>query len=288
MKVRRRFALPLLALMIANAPTPAPTSGTLQDKRLREASGLAASKLVAGRYWAINDSGNPPLLFALDANGAALGRVRIANTLNRDWEAMGSGPCPQDIREDACLYIADTGDNDADRTDIRIEIIAEPRLLTATNATVARSLKVSFEDGPRDVETLLVHPQTGDLFLIEKLERQLLGNPAGLYHLVTEKDQNAATAKRIRSVPATASSGEAIGRITDGAFLPNGTQIVLRDLHHTYLAPWPSTQGALNLTSFASPEFPQAEALAVSSDGKSVLLTSEGRGSKISQVNLPE
>jgi hypothetical protein len=288
MKLSRRWALPLLTIVIATAPAASQVSGRLQDKRLREASGLAASRLVDGRFWAINDSGNAPILFALDANGSALGRVRVANTLNRDWEALGSGPCPVTVSSADCLYIGDVGDNEANRTDIRIEIVVEPLPGNVSSVTPARTLTITFEEGPRDVETLLVHPKTGDLFLVEKLKRAALGNPAPLYQVIVRDTSNATIARRVGSVGATTRSGQSVGRITDGGFLPDGRSIALRDLERTYKAIWPPNQGVLSLSPFPSPQLPQAEALAVSADGKSVLVTSEGQGSAIAKVVLPD
>jgi hypothetical protein len=289
MKIRHPLTFALITFVIAAAPAMLPKSGTLQDMRLREASGLAVSRIIPELYWAINDSGNAPILFALDRTGAALGRVRVANTLNRDWEALGSGPCPQDHGGHACLYLADTGDNDANRDDIRIEIVPEPAPNATAEIVAFRTLAVTFEDGPRDVEALLVHPQTGELYLIEKLPRAKIGNSAALYHLDVVRGQNKAIAKRCGTIPSLATSGDAVGRITDGAFVPDGKRLVLRDLDRTYVALWrDDPANPLRLTPFPSPSFRQGEALAVSSDGKSVVLTSEGRASPIVQVDLPD
>ena len=49
---------------------PVAWNGELENETLNEASGLAASFLNIGVYFSINDSGNAPELFALNANGS--------------------------------------------------------------------------------------------------------------------------------------------------------------------------------------------------------------------------
>ena len=82
---------------------------------LREASGIAASRSVPGRLWTHNDSGVPEI-FALDAHGAATGRLRVSGVRVEEWEAIAAGPCPAG----SCLFIADIGDNDASRKRVTI------------------------------------------------------------------------------------------------------------------------------------------------------------------------
>jgi hypothetical protein len=289
MSFRRSFlAIPLLALMVASAPAALPTSGTLQDKRLREASGLAPSRLAHGRFWAINDSGNAPTLFALTAQGLALGRVQVSNALNRDWEALGSGPCPADLGGDACLFIADTGDNEANRHDVRIEIVREPALPNVAPIKPIRTLMISFSDGPRDVETLLVHPISGKLYLVDKRKGWANDGPVSVYEVTGAANASIHVARPIVALATTSSDGFTLGRLTDGAFSPDGETLILRDLQRLYQAAWPVTSPALSLTSKPSPPFAQAEALTFTQNGKSVLVTSEGQGSPIVQIDLPQ
>jgi hypothetical protein len=64
--------------------------GRLKSAALGEDSGLAASRRQANLLWALNDSGNPPVLFALSARGAARGAVRVAGVENIDWEDLAA------------------------------------------------------------------------------------------------------------------------------------------------------------------------------------------------------
>src|SRR5689334_12926657 len=58
-----------------------------------EASGLTISRRHDGLLWTHNDSGNEPVLFAIDTSGRARGRVRVSARL-RDWEDISAAPAP--------------------------------------------------------------------------------------------------------------------------------------------------------------------------------------------------
>ena len=52
------------------APVRADRTGTFEDPRVGESSGVAASPAHPGVFWTVNDSGNDPVLFATDTLGA--------------------------------------------------------------------------------------------------------------------------------------------------------------------------------------------------------------------------
>src|SRR5688500_2295945 len=54
---------------------------------LPEASGVAISRRVPGRFWTHNDSGQP-VLFMLDARGHVIGRLQLSGAAVDDWEAV--------------------------------------------------------------------------------------------------------------------------------------------------------------------------------------------------------
>ena len=89
--------------------------------RKRVVSQSAAGRLAA-RLWTHNDSGEA-VIFALDANGSVTGSVRVSGARVGDWEAMAVGPCGAG----SCLFIADIGDNEANRDRITIYRVPEPR-----------------------------------------------------------------------------------------------------------------------------------------------------------------
>ena len=74
------------------------------DERIKEASGLVASRRQPGVLWTVSDSGHPPNLYAVNRQGKLLAQFRIANAVNFDWESLA-------IDDDGHLYIADVGNN---------------------------------------------------------------------------------------------------------------------------------------------------------------------------------
>jgi hypothetical protein len=269
--------LAAIALIAAPSIAKGPWApGFLQDPGLREASGLAPSMVEPGLFWAVNDSGNAPILYAVGADGAARGRVRVRGVANSDWEALGSGPCPPDLPSRACLYIADIGDNGRERRQVRIEIVVEP----APGAKVvvpAMRLRATYEGGPRDAEVLLVHPANGALFIVEKTQREVAGDGAGLFALKPTATEGVVQAKRIGRIAGRTVDRQFAGPFTDGAILPDGSRFVIRDYRRTYLAELDPTAPEITLAPFPSAPVSQGETLAIADRGRSIVFTSEGR-----------
>ena len=70
----------------ASEHRPVTWNGELENETLNKASGLAASFLNIGVYFSINDSGNAPKLFALNANRSHVEVWTIAYSERRDFE----------------------------------------------------------------------------------------------------------------------------------------------------------------------------------------------------------
>ena len=79
-------------------------------KILKESSGLCYTD---GNLWTFGDSGNPNEIFKIDSStGIILQTVQIDNFPNIDWE---------DITADSSfIYIGDFGNNNGNRTDLKI------------------------------------------------------------------------------------------------------------------------------------------------------------------------
>src|SRR5882762_10325871 len=117
-------AVILLLVTLQSIPSVALT-GTLQSPRVKESSGVAVSRAHPGVLWTHNDSGDGAYVYATDLTGADRGFVRIEGARAVDWEDIALGPCP--ARRDACLYIADTGDNDRTRKSVVIYAVSKGR-----------------------------------------------------------------------------------------------------------------------------------------------------------------
>ena len=138
---------------------------------LREASGLAVSRTQPGVVWSHNDSGDAPMLYAIDLKGRLLARVAVADIVARDWEDIAAGPCPGDAERRGCLYVADTGNNDRTRDVLTIFVVVEPMIAGADPArpltTRARSFHYRYPDLNEDTEALAVLPN-GDVTVVTK------------------------------------------------------------------------------------------------------------------------
>jgi hypothetical protein len=147
------------AAIVTAALRDAASPGALQDRALREASGVVRSLQHPGVLWSFNDSGGQPSLFALDTTGVARGVVQVSGARNRDWEAAAAGPCPDGV----CLYIGDLGDNLSRHPSVTVWRIPEPAPPGAgavASSEPATALHLRYDGGPRDVEAMWVDADT--------------------------------------------------------------------------------------------------------------------------------
>lgn len=255
------------------APIRADRTGVPEDPRLSESSGVAASRAHPGVLWTVNDSGNDPILFAIDTLGADLGAFAVAGAANHDWEDAALGPCDAGV----CVYIADTGDNAEEREEVAIYRVPEPEPGPAARGTTARGevLRVSYPDGPHDVEAMYVDA-AGDMHLITK------GRTDGVRHFRVPGSAWGSTAPvtaedlgRLPLDPGASLSD----RITGAALSPDGDVAVVRSYRRLHFFAVP---GDGRLEPLGSPPLacsvaglePQGEAVTWLDSGR-LVLTSE-------------
>lgn len=270
---------------------PPHTLGNLQDPAINESSGLVASRTTPGLYWTHNDSGDGPYIYALDERGARRGTWRVTGASARDWEDIAAGPGPQ--AGVSYLYIGDIGDNEGRREDITVYRVKEPAIkptdsssnklkpLVTDNAEVIR---FHYPDGAHDAEALLVHPMTGDLYIVSKIS---FGNPV-VYKATAPLNTSAPTTlKRIAELNVPSLFG---GMITGGDISPDGLRLALCDYVDGY---------ELVLTDARSPfdniwkqslkpvdlgKRKQGESIAYRLDGRALLASSEGQHQPLIEV----
>lgn len=109
--------VPLLLLAPA-CRKPSPT-GVQLDRRVREPSGIVASRTHANILWTHGDSGRAPKLYAVDAQGALVAELAVAGVENVDWEDIA-------LDEHGNLWIGDIGNNSSNRKDLVVYRVAEP------------------------------------------------------------------------------------------------------------------------------------------------------------------
>jgi hypothetical protein len=194
-----------------------PAGSIVKLPELPEASGLAISRRVPGRLWALNDSGDP-VLFALDTNGVVTGRLRLTGADVEDWEAVAVGPCPAG----SCIYVADIGDNDGHRERITVYRVPEPEGGREA-AAVADVFHATYPDGPHDAESLLI-TQDGRLYVVTKGDT----GPVTVYRFPDELRPGATLPLEPMGKPRDPGKPADNYRITDGAVSPDGEWVVLR------------------------------------------------------------
>jgi hypothetical protein len=267
------------------------TLARLEDKTLDESSGLVASQMNPGVVWTHNDSG-PPLVYAFDLGGRSRGVWEVAGARLDDWEDMARGPGPGG---NSYLYVADIGDNRLARREVVVYRFPEPAAGEATarsdrkrplRTEPAEAIRLRYPDGPHDAETLLVHPRTGDLYILTKIALR----PAGVYKLAAPPGAaGTSTLERIGEfLPPTLAGG----LVTGGDIAPDGRSLVLCDYANGYELRAPGDGAAFDAvwrqgpTKFSLGERGQGEAVAYTPDGAAVLATSEGARPPLFRVTI--
>lgn len=268
----------------------APTQlAVLKDASVRESSGLAASRNVPGLYWTHNDSGDGPFIYAFDTRGALKGVWRIAGASAYDWEDIAAGPGP--VSGKNYLYIGDIGDNQEKRSEITIYRVPEPVLSTekvvkGKNSLTepAEAIRLRYPDGAHDAEALLVHPVTGNVYIVTKIP---FANPIIYEAVAPLKPGRTITLVRIGTLEVPSLLG---GIITGGAISPDGRRVAFCDYVQGYEAVLANTKSSFHeiwkrpLTPISLGSRKQGEAITYRLDGKALLMTSEGSPMPLLQV----
>ncbi|MGW4230124.1 WD40 repeat domain-containing protein [Streptomyces sp. NPDC004980] len=239
---------------------------TIEDPRITESSGLAASRIHPGVYWTHNDSDDGPYVYAVDSRtGKTVATITMRGVGEpRDVEAISIGP-------DGNLYVGDIGDNlDGSWDHVWIYRFPEPKKLA--DATVqATQFDVKYADGARNAEALMVHPKTGRVYIASKNE-----DGGGLYEGPAKLTTGGANVfRRVGEVP----------WVTDGAFSPDGKDLVLRSYFST--RGYAFEDGRLGADYRVSvPLQGQSESVTFTADGSAMMFGSEGERSEVVRVDV--
>lgn len=205
-----------------------PTSqGLLAHDPIDEASGLVASRSNQQAFWTHNDSGGKSRLFLLGSEGQHLGVFKLKGVKARDWEDIAIGPGPKDGVN--YLYVGEIGDNKAQYKKKKIYRIPEPNV-SGIQSPVKRSIgkdeietiRYEYPDGMRDAETLMIDPQTKDIYIVTKREDKVRVYVARYPQSTTE-------------VNVLEKVGELnLHKIVAGDISPDGNEILLKDYGNIY------------------------------------------------------
>ena len=266
---------------------------------LLENSVAVMSRRNPGVFYSMNDSDNEPLVFALDTTGADRGVWRVTNATNVDWESAALGPCGPNQHAASCLYIGDTGDNDAVYASRTLYRAPEPAAANAPgfNGEIdAERLVYAYPDGPRDVEAMYVAPN-GDAFLISK--RPLRARGGGLRPTLVYRVPSSAWGSTTRVVAQLIDSlsivpGSAPLRVaTDASLSPNGRRLAVRTYGQVFVYATDSASGRVDhsvaptVCNIVPLGEKQGEGITWIDDGGRFVFTSEGGSSPLVLANCP-
>lgn len=216
---------------------------------------------------------------------------RVTGAAARDWEGIAAGPGPQ--RNTPYLYIGDIGDNSARRAEIIVYRVPEPAITAADAGSTkskprltaaAETIRLRYPDGKHDAEALLVHPVTGNIYIVTKTPFE---NPSVYEAVAPVNITNATTLRRVGELNLPSFFG---GIITGGDIAPNGRRVALCDYMQGYEIVLPDSEAAFStiwqrpLKPIALGNRKQGEAIAYRLDGKALLATSEGSRAPLIQV----
>lgn len=297
-----RLGIAAILLAAAQAATAAPpfagprVVGRLAPKDLTEASGLAASRLQPDLLWAVNDSGNGPVLFLLGSDGSERGRAEVSGVGNRDWEDLASFT----LDGKAYLMIADTGDNLGFHSVCTLAVVEEPPP-PAKGAElrvvlpVSWTLRFEYEDGPRDCEAVAVDAKEGKVLLVTKREPvprlyELPLKPERSEILVARYAGPVILAENRRDIDSVRGSQPFAWQPTAMDVASDGSMAVVSTYRLALVyARKPGESWAKTLAKPPARLAPHGlsgcEDIALSMDGMHAYLTSEGAGSPIKQYD---
>ncbi|WP_279636981.1 cell wall anchor protein [Corallococcus llansteffanensis] len=145
------------------------TQGTVASPAIVEPSGLAMSRLTPGVLYVHNED-TTAIVAISTTDASTLGTFNVSNVTPADWEDVASGPCPTG----QCIYMGDIGRASANfptpPSTFAVYRIPEPNIgagQTSGNLT-ATAFPFQYPDTPKDAETIMVHPTTGDIYIITK------------------------------------------------------------------------------------------------------------------------
>lgn len=275
---------------VSNVYEQAEIVGTIKTEEITESSGIVASKCQPDVFWTHNDSGDGAFVFALDATGAKLGVWAVKNAKNKDWEGLAT--IKNEIGE-CFLYIGDIGDNERKRSDLIVYLVKEPTISAADKNSnrknplttgPAAAIKIQYADARYDAETLLVHPQSGDIYILTKRLR----DQAAVYKL--SKNYRLDKTNRLEKITDFTVPSVPFGFLTGGDISSDGKRVIICDYLAAYEIVLPV--GAKNFDDIwrEKPlivelgEREQGEAVCYSADGEAIFATSEKVNSPIIKI----
>ena len=249
--------------------------GVVSIGGLREASGIAASRRNPGVLWIHND-GSAGVVHAVGMNGARLATFYLGRAV-LDMEDIAVGPGP--VAGVSYLYVGDIGGNKA-RRDVQVFRIPEPIVdpswagnPPSVYFSGVEGFPLSYPDGKYDAESLMVDPNSSDVFVVTKQESTARVYRANLNSISPGVQTRWTFAA---SVP--------FPRLSGGDISADGTQIVLR--REDYAQTWERFNGeaistalwrpGVGIPVIGPPVEPNGEGIALLPNGTGYVTIGEG------------
>ena len=171
----RTLLLPLFlaaSLTACNAAEPVPSQeiapgvrllARISDPRIKESSGVIASRRYPGVFWTHNDGGGPKkqVLYGIDREGKTRAAFQVTGAMFHDWEDIA-------IDDAGHLYLGDIGNNDSKKDMLAVYEIDEPDPTLGTGSvSPKRGWKLKFPNAPFDCESLFIWKDYG--YVISKV-----------------------------------------------------------------------------------------------------------------------
>ncbi|HEX8250978.1 MAG TPA: hypothetical protein VF599_22580 [Pyrinomonadaceae bacterium] len=262
--------------------------GTIDSDEIPESSGLVNSPCQPDVLWTHNDSGDNAFVFALDRTGKKLATFKVGGAKNTDWEDLA-------IRKEPAgcfLYIGEIGNNARSRSEFTVYKVKEPTVSGETNSSkknplsteAAEAIKFEYPDTRHDAETLLVHPATGDIYVLSKR----LSGASAVYKLKAGFDSN--KTNRLEKITDFTVPAIPNGLLTGGSISPDGKRVVVCDYFAAYEIVLPKQAKNFDEIWKQKPQKielgqrAQGEAIAYAADGKAIYASSEEKDSPLIMV----
>lgn len=264
--------------------------------RIEELSGLTASATYPGVVWGHGDSGQPPVLWALDLehgelafppylakefdNGATWPGLTLEGASNIDWEDLTT--------LNGWLYLGEFGNNGNARRDLGLWALPEPNPRATERQRPAFFLPFHYPEQQRfpaeawefDAEALFADPEHNALYLLTKhrkagdVRRFIPG--AKLYRIPLDGSRTASTALTLID------QHDEMTAVTAAELSPSGAWLAVLTYRTLWLFPRPAAgERWLSGSAYSRPlpflETRQAEALSWRDDTTLLLGNEEGR-----------
>lgn len=152
----------------ASASVDVGTFTLRRKEELWEASGLATSRRNSHVAYIHSENEHHGMVAVDTRDAAVLGRFTVPIPGQFDWEDIATGPCPAG----SCLFAGDIGSSRGDgqvRSTFAVYRVPEPTIPGQISGALTGDLfRYAYPDGSHNAEALMVHPVSGEIYVITK------------------------------------------------------------------------------------------------------------------------